>query len=128
MATAEQLRPKIPEAKGEQCVEPTEVMRRRHMDFLLTHRDRTMHEGVRTKKHSLTECLECHVQANVAGEYPRATSVEHFCETCHAFSSVSVDCFSCHADRPKAYYENVRKMANALRNKKKMTATMDAMR
>ena len=33
------LMPPLPEAKGEQCVEPTEVMRRRHAQFILHQRD-----------------------------------------------------------------------------------------
>ena len=98
------LLPDIPRAKGEACVEPTEVMRRRHMDFLLHHRDRTMREGVRTKKHSLVECLNCHVLPDARGEYPRHTDTKHFCTACHAYSSVRIDCFSCHADRPEAFY------------------------
>ena len=39
--------------KGEKCVEPTEVMRRDHMQMVLHQRDDTMHQGIRTVKHSL---------------------------------------------------------------------------
>ena len=31
-----------------------------HMDMLKHQRDLTMHEGIRTTKHSLKECIECH--------------------------------------------------------------------
>ncbi|MBV5325306.1 MAG: hypothetical protein J0626_08585, partial [Rhodospirillaceae bacterium] len=35
--------------KGEQCVEPTDFMRRNHMKLLNHQRDETVIEGVRTK-------------------------------------------------------------------------------
>ena len=53
--------------KGEVCVEPTEVMRKYHMDFLLHQRDKTVHQGIRTKNHSLVNCIDCHVQKNTQG-------------------------------------------------------------
>ena len=34
-------------AKGDKCVEPTDVMRRNHMEFILHQRDDTMRRGVR---------------------------------------------------------------------------------
>ena len=46
--------------KGEKCVEPTEVMRRDHMKMVLHQRDDTMHQGIRTVKHSLKNCINCH--------------------------------------------------------------------
>ena len=46
--------------KAEQCVEPTEVMRRDHMQMILHQRDETMHQGIRTVKHSLKNCVNCH--------------------------------------------------------------------
>ena len=109
----DRLLPKIPAAKGDQCVEPTEVMRRRHMEFILHQRDETVHRGIRTKKHSFVNCINCHVQARKDGTYPRHADADHFCQDCHRFSSVSVDCFQCHADRPVAAYgamiDNARK-------------------
>ena len=93
--------PKVPKAKAEQCVEPTDVMRRDHMEFILHQRDETMHRGIRTTKHSLTECISCHVNPGPNGQYPRASSQEHFCTSCHHYASVKIDCFECHADRPE---------------------------
>ena len=60
------LLPAIPAAAGDQCVEPTEVMRRRHMDFILHQRDETVHKGVRTEKHRFVNCVNCHVQPQQA--------------------------------------------------------------
>jgi hypothetical protein len=80
-----------------QCVEATEVMRRDHMKLLLHQRDRTMREGVRTKPHSLAGCVECHASTktgSVLGE-------QGFCESCHRYASVKLDCFECHASKPE---------------------------
>ena len=79
-----------------QCVEATEVMRRDHMKFLLHQRERTMREGIRTKAHSLAGCVECHASTktgSVLGE-------QGFCESCHRYASVKLDCFECHASKP----------------------------
>ena len=80
------------------CVEPTEEMRKNHMEYILDQRDATVHEGIRTKQYSLDECINCHVSD--APDAPRVDSEKHFCNSCHTFASVSIDCFQCHADRP----------------------------
>lgn len=102
----ERLLPKIPSADpaAAQCVEPTEVMRRRHYEFILHQRDETVHKGIRTERHRFVNCINCHVQPDDAGDYPRHTDSEHFCTACHEYGGVSIDCFSCHADRPEAAY------------------------
>jgi hypothetical protein len=76
------------------CVEDPKVMRRSHMDFLKHDRDDTVRRGVRPVKHSLSGCVDCHANANdgrVLG------SDRHFCQGCHAFAAVKLDCFDCHA-------------------------------
>ena len=108
------LLPIIPPAKGDQCVEPTDIMRRQHMDFLLHQRDLTVIDGVRTQQHQLVKCINCHIQANQQGVYPRHTSNEHFCSSCHNFTSVKIDCFECHADRPEEYYKGKMQDANLM--------------
>jgi cytochrome c553 len=78
------------------CVAPTDVMRRNHMRFLMHQRDRTVHEGIRTKQHSLAGCVECHASSktgSVLGE-------DGFCQSCHAYAGVHLDCFQCHASKP----------------------------
>lgn len=87
-------------ARGMQCVEPVDVMRRQHMDFLLHQRDLTMRQGIRTEQHSLVECIECHVQTNNRDEFIAIDAPQQFCAGCHAFASVSMDCFECHASTP----------------------------
>ncbi len=89
--------------KGKQCVEPTDQMRRNHMDHLLYHRDQTMREGIRTKQYSLRECIACHV----APMQPSSTAAvsdkpDHFCQNCHAYTGIQIDCFQCHATQPEA--------------------------
>ena len=93
----------IPEAQRrfseeQGCVEPTAVMRPNHMEFILDQRDATMYEGIRTTQYSLNECIDCHVSD--APDAPRADSEKHFCNSCHTYAAVSIDCFQCHADRP----------------------------
>ena len=93
----------IPEAQRrfseeQGCVEPTEEMRSNHMEYILDQRDATVHEGIRTTQYSLNECINCHVSD--AADAPRADSENHFCNSCHTYAAVSIDCFQCHADRP----------------------------
>lgn len=92
--------PVLPRGKGEQCVESTEVMRKDHMDFLVHHRDDTVYQGIRTRKHSLKNCVDCHVQENDAGQYIPVNASDQFCSSCHEFASVKLDCFECHASVP----------------------------
>lgn len=80
---------------GEKCVEPADVMRREHMNFILHQRDETMHRGIRTRKHSFKNCVNCHAD-------PASGSVlgkDGFCSSCHHYAAVHVDCFSCHTDK-----------------------------
>lgn len=95
------LLPTIPKGKGEQCVEPTEIMRRNHMEFLLHQRDDTVHRGIRTTQHSLKECIECHNAPAQDGKVARVGTADHFCSSCHTVTAVNVDCFECHADKPE---------------------------
>ena len=38
---------------GDQCVEPSDIMRRNHMTYLMHQRDETVIKGIRGKKYSL---------------------------------------------------------------------------
>ncbi len=110
-AADDDIGPKIPPArKGERCVEPTDVMRRDHMDMLMHQRDETVHEGIRTRKHSLEECLECHVPPKTE-KTVRIDSREHFCNSCHSYAAVEVDCFQCHAEQPSGDAEEFHPVA-----------------
>lgn len=84
----------------QQCVEPTDIMRRDHMKFLFQQRDATVLDGIRTGKYSLTGCINCHAQPAKDGKIVRAEDPEYFCTACHQYTSVKIDCFECHSDRP----------------------------
>lgn len=87
-------------AELDRCVEPTEFMRRNHMEVLLHQRDETVHLGVRTKKHSLVECIACHAERDSNGKFVSINAEGQFCQDCHATAAVSMDCFQCHATKP----------------------------
>ena len=44
-------------AKEQRCVEPTDFMRRNHMEVIKHQRDATVHDGIRSTKHSLADAL-----------------------------------------------------------------------
>ena len=89
--------PKLERGKGEKCVEDTQFMRRNHMDLLKHHRDETMRKGIRTTRHSLKKCVECHASEKTGSV---AASKEDFCVACHSYASVKLDCWDCHATKP----------------------------
>lgn len=101
-AMADTPKPDIPKtARGIQCVEETDFMRKNHMELLMHQRDETMHRGIRTKKHSLKECLDCHVVKGDDNLPVTAEDPRHFCSACHRYAAVKVDCFQCHSSVPE---------------------------
>lgn len=90
-------KPVLEPGKGERCVEDTEFMRRNHMELLKHHRDQTMRLGIRTTRHSLKKCVECHASSRTGSV---AASKEDFCAACHAYAGVKLDCWDCHATKP----------------------------
>lgn len=92
-----------PSDESKKCIHPEDEMRRNHMNYILHERDETMHEGVRNEPGSLAACIDCHVEPNEKGEIAGVDSNEHFCNGCHEYASVQIDCFQCHADRPQKF-------------------------
>ena len=94
--------PTIAVDKSTHCIEPPEVMRRLHPELLRHQRDRTVRDGVRGAKVSLAACVECHAGkgAGVAAGSV-VGSPEAFCESCHRYAAVKLDCFECHRSRPE---------------------------
>ncbi len=86
--------------KLEQCVEPTAVMRRNHFEFIKHQRDLTVHQGIRGSKYSLAGCVDCHARKDAAGEFVPVNEEEQFCDGCHDYAAVNLDCFSCHRTVP----------------------------
>jgi len=89
-----------PPVKGDKCVQPTEVMRKNHMKYLLKHREDALREGIRTKQYSLKECINCHVPPKSEAKAAGRSEGDHFCVNCHKYAGVKIDCFECHATRP----------------------------
>jgi hypothetical protein len=92
-------KPAIKIATEGKCIAPTEEMRRNHMDMLKHTRDKTMRQGVRGEKASLNECIGCHASKSTGSVLGK----DHFCESCHAYAAVKLDCWGCH--QPKAGYK-----------------------
>ena len=92
--------PVIQKGKGDKCVEDTQFMRREHMEVLEHHRDETMREGIRTKQHSLKNCIECHATPDESGQRT-VLGKDHFCQSCHNYAAVQIDCFQCHSSKPE---------------------------
>lgn len=91
--------PHLESGKGDKCVADETFMRKNHMKMLKHHRDETVHEGIRTTQYSLKNCIECHASKknnSVIG------SNDNFCQSCHSYAAVKLDCFECHATKPKA--------------------------
>ena len=92
--------PQVAQGQGDQCVEPVEFMRRNHFELILHQRDETMHRGIRTKQHSLRNCINCHA-VDADGKAVSLEDPQHFCVSCHRFAAVSIDCFQCHSGEPE---------------------------
>lgn len=91
-------KPVLAVAKGDKCIADSAFMRRNHMKLLLHRRDETVHAGIRGEGASLAGCVECHANGT-----PRSVvgSDEHFCQGCHSYAAVKLDCFTCHAATPR---------------------------
>jgi len=85
--------------QGAQCVGDPATMRRNHMDLLKHQRNDTVREGVRGARFSLNGCIECHASRQT-GSVARGET--NFCVSCHAYAAVKIDCFECHASKPRA--------------------------
>jgi len=82
--------------RGDKCVvSPTSKMLRNHPAYILDQRDKTVYKGIRTKQFRLQNCVNCHAD-------PKTNSVlgnNGFCQNCHTYTAVKIDCFSCHTDK-----------------------------
>ncbi len=87
-------------AKLTQCVEPTDFMRRNHMELIKHQRDETVHKGIRETNYSLAGCVDCHVQYDASHQPVPVTAEGQFCDGCHDYTGVHLDCFQCHATVP----------------------------
>ena len=104
----------------EQCVEPTEVMQKEHFGLLYHQMDKTVIKGIRTKDHSLANCIDCHVSYDDNGTALPINSEGQFCQTCHVQTAVNIDCFTCHATVPRD-----KKVDNKLQKNLKKTMNLE---
>ena len=95
-ATAGVPQPVIETARGDQCVEDPAFMRRNHMKLLEHQRNATMRGGIRGAKYSLKTCIECHASKTTGSVTAAGTN---FCQSCHTYAAVKIDCFECHANK-----------------------------
>jgi hypothetical protein len=91
--------PVIEAARGGKCVAEPAFMRRNHMKLLQHQRDDTLRGGVRTGQHSLKACIGCHASQSTGSVN---ASSSNFCQSCHAYAAVKIDCFECHASHAPA--------------------------
>lgn len=91
------LQPVVEKARGGRCVEEPAFMRRNHMKLLKHQRDDTLRRGIRNGKYSLKACVACH-----ASQRSQSVNAEpgNFCQSCHHYAAVKIDCFECHANTP----------------------------
>jgi len=46
-------------------------------------------------------CIACHATRDASGEWVSQHSPEHFCQSCHSYAGVKIDCFDCHTGQPE---------------------------
>jgi hypothetical protein len=78
------------------CVAPPQEIRRTHMELLKHRRDQTVRTGVRGGKTALETCIDCHAGKTTGSVIG---SPDAFCQSCHAYAGVQLDCFECHQAR-----------------------------
>ena len=96
-ASSRVAQPVIEPASGGQCVQDPAFMRRNHMAMLKHDRDATVRAGVRDTQYSLKACIGCHA-SKASGSVNAAPG--DFCQSCHSYAAVKIDCFECHASKP----------------------------
>lgn len=99
---ADMIGPKLDIGRGGHCVDDPKFMRVNHMRMIVHQRDETVREGIRGGKYSLAQCVDCHASLkdnSVLGDS------SHFCQGCHEYAAVKIDCFECHSSRRKLVAE-----------------------
>lgn len=84
----------------QQCVRPNDFMRRNHFEVIKHQRNLTVHEGIRKTTDSLAGCVDCHARKDAEGKAVPVNAEGQFCDACHDYVAVNIDCFSCHTAIP----------------------------
>lgn len=98
-------------------------MRKNHMAALKHKSNETIYKGIRSEKHSINACINCHVPESYNGKVLRHSNQAHFCTTCHTYVGTTVDCFECHVDHP--IKDQVAENTSAITGKTKKTKILD---
>lgn len=96
--TSRVSQPVIEAARGGACVADPAFMRRNHMTLLKHQRDDTLRGGIRKGQYSLKTCIDCHASKTTNSV---AASDTNFCQSCHTYAAVKLDCFECHSNKPQ---------------------------
>ncbi len=83
------------------CVTDTSDMRRNHMEYLKHVRHDVVHAGNRDQKFRFAECVDCHAGKDASGKAIPVNAEGQFCDSCHDYAAVDVDCFGCHRKVPE---------------------------
>lgn len=86
--------------KMEQCVAPTQDMRRNHFEMIKHQRDLTVRHGIRNRDDSLAKCVDCHARKDATGTAVPIDAEGEWCAGCHEYTAVNITCFSCHSAVP----------------------------
>ena len=100
VAVAGPMGPKLDIGKGGHCVRDPQYMRRNHYKLILHQRVLVVRKGIRGSKYELTNCVDCHassVNHSVLG------TNQNFCQGCHTYAAVKIDCFECHSSKPREF-------------------------
>jgi [DsrC]-trisulfide reductase subunit J len=103
VSIAGDMGPKLDIGKGGHCVEDPKFMRSNHFKLILHQRVATVRQGIRGSKYELTNCVECHaskVNHSVLG------TNQNFCQGCHVYAAVKIDCFECHSSKPREFMKS----------------------
>lgn len=99
-AWADTSAPKLDIGKGGQCVEDPKIMRTEHMKRIMHQRDETVRKGIRGSKYDLSNCVACHASNT---NHSVIGSNQNFCQGCHSYAAVKIDCFECHSSKPREF-------------------------
>ncbi|MDE2259576.1 MAG: hypothetical protein KGK17_04530 [Betaproteobacteria bacterium] len=90
--------PDLDIGQGGHCVDDPRFMRLNHMKLMLHQRDETVHQGIRGGKYSLAGCVDCHASKK---NHSVLGTNQNFCQGCHVYAAVKIDCFECHSSEPR---------------------------
>ena len=80
--------------------EDPQIMRKEHGKVLIAEMNKAAQSTTRKADDTIERCVTCHVRRDEKQVPVSASDPSHYCTQCHAKSSVSINCFTCHASLP----------------------------